>query len=281
MEWDIGFISREDFKEHVRNTIANYGEKLESFDVKRFNKNIIDPVKMVFDKSVYKESWEELVASEVFRQRDKANTNEIGYFHQCLFNYVDDCYVPVNGHDGGWDVIYDAPSGYALDNGNIVHRIYVEMKNKHNTMNSSAAGKTYIKMQNQLLKDDDCACFLVEAIAKRSQNIVWKTTVDKQRVSHSRIRRVSIDKFYEIVTGDENAFLKICISLPQIVEEVLAEQRGGGDGLEVPDDTVYRELRETAQSFEGLGEDAAMMMSMYMLGFSTYNGFDSLMKDNR
>ena len=30
------------------------------------------------------------------------------------------------------------------------------MKNKHNTMDSSAAGKTFIKMQNQILKDDDC-----------------------------------------------------------------------------------------------------------------------------
>ena len=31
-------------------------------------------------------------------------------------------------------------------------------------------------MQNQLLNDDDCACFLVEAIAQRSQNIKWETT---------------------------------------------------------------------------------------------------------
>ena len=37
-------------------------------------------------------------------------------------------------------------------------------------------------MQNQLLKDDDCACFLVEAIAQRSQNVKWETTVDKNKV---------------------------------------------------------------------------------------------------
>lgn len=41
-------------------------------------------------------------------------------------------------------------------------------------MNSASAGKTYIKMQSQLLSDDDCACFLVEAIAQRSQNINGK-----------------------------------------------------------------------------------------------------------
>ena len=70
------------------------------------------------------------------------------------------------------------------------------MKNKHNTMNSAASGKTFIKMQNQLSKDDDCACFLVEVIAKQSQNIKWETTVDKQKVGHKLIRRVSIDQFY-------------------------------------------------------------------------------------
>ena len=59
-------------------------------------------------------------------------------------------------------------------------------------MKSASAGKTFIKMQNQLLNDDDCACFLVEAIAKKSQNIKWSTTVDGRSVSHRRIRRVRI-----------------------------------------------------------------------------------------
>lgn len=47
MDWDIDFISYEDFKKHVRNTIAHYGEKLEPYDVEKFNSNIIDPVKMI------------------------------------------------------------------------------------------------------------------------------------------------------------------------------------------------------------------------------------------
>ena len=67
-------------------------------------------------------------------------------------------------------------------------------------MNSASAGKTFIKMQNQLLNDDDCACFLVEAIAQRSQNIKWETTVDKKKVGHKLIRRVSIDQFYALLS---------------------------------------------------------------------------------
>lgn len=273
MVWDIDFISLKDFKKHVRNTIANYGDKLDPYDVDKFNANIIDPVKMIFDKAVYGEDWAAIISNELFRQRDKSNTNEIGYFHQRMFEYIAGCHVPPNGKEGGWDVIYDVPNGYTLDNGNTVHKIYVEMKNKHNTMNSAASGKTYIKMQNQLLNDDDCVCFLVEAIARRSQNIVWKTTVDKRKVSHKRIRRVSIDKFYEIVTGQADAFFKICMTLPQVVEEVLKES---DNEVKAPHDTVYLQIRETAKRFKGMPEDMAMILSMYMLGFSTYNGFEPI-----
>lgn len=270
MNWSIDFISHEDFKTHVANTIKNYGEKLNSYDVKKFNKNIIDPIKMIFDKAVYDEDWQTIISNEIFRQRDKTNNNEIGYFHQRLFNYLDGCHVPPNGKEGGWDVIYDIPNGYEISSGDIVHKIYVEMKNKHNTMNSSAAGKTYIKMQNQLLQDDDCACFLVEAIAKRSQNIVWKTTVDHNKVSHKHIRRVSIDKFYSIVTGETDAFYQICMALPAVVNEVLSESSAT---VKKPYDTVYSELFNKSKTITSSSPDMAMVLSMYMLGFSTYNGF--------
>lgn len=276
MDWNIDFISYDDFKKHIRNTIAHYGEKLEPYDVKKFNSNIIDPVKMIFDKAVYGEDWPTLISNEIFRQRDKSNTNEIGYFHQRIFEFVKGCHVPPNGQEGGWDVIYDIPDGYVLDGGDIVHKIYVEMKNKHNTMNSAASGKTYIKMQNQLLNDDDCVCYLVEAIARCTQNIVWKTTVDKRKVSHRRIRRVSIDKFYEIVTGQADAFFKVCMALPRVVEEVLLE---GGGNVKTPHDIVYLQMREEAERFKGISEDTAMILSMYMLGFRTYNGFEAIMRE--
>ena len=201
--WPLKFISEENFLNHVHDTIGKYGEKLESFDLKRFNKNLVDPIKLIFDKTVYKSSWDETVSNEVFRQRDKSNNNDIGYFHQRIFQYIDKCHTPDNGKEGGWDVIFEDANGITLPDGSVVHKVFVEMKNKHNTMNSASAGKTFIKMQAQLLSDDDCACFLVEAIAQHSQNIKWETSVDKKKVGHKLIRRVSIDQFYALVTGQE------------------------------------------------------------------------------
>ncbi len=267
--WTLSFISEEDFKKHVKKTIEKYGEKLESFDLKRFNKNIIDPIKLIFDKTVYQASWEEIVSNEIFRQRDKSNNNDIGYFHQRIFQYIANCRVPDNGKEGGWDVIYENPAGISIPDGSLVHTVYVEMKNKHNTMNSASAGKTFIKMQNQLLTDDDCACFLVEAIAQRSQNIKWETTVDKKRVGHKLIRRVSLDQFYALVTGQEDAFYQMCMVLPSIIQKAVDEM---SDKI-VPHDTVIDELKSIAESQHIESEDMAIAMAAYMLGFCSYKGF--------
>ncbi|MGN0609943.1 MAG: Eco47II family restriction endonuclease [Oscillospiraceae bacterium] len=271
MSWSLPFITEEEFTAHVKCTIEKYGDKLESVDLKKFNKNLIDPVKLIFDNSVYKNSWQETISNEIFRQRDKANNNDIGYFHQKIFSFFKGCTVPDNGQNGGWDVIFKSPNGISLPDSSVVHTIYVEMKNKHNTMNSSSAGKTFIKMQNQLLKDDDCACFLVEVIAKRSQNIKWETTVDGQRVGHKLIRRVSIDKFYEMVTGIEDAFYLMCMELPNTIKKVVDNY----DNL-VPHDTVMDEIIKNSKEKAPLcDENTAIAMAIYMLGFSTYNGFDN------
>lgn len=267
--WELSFISEEDFTRHVKATIEKYGEKLESYDLKRLNKNIIDPIKLIFDKTVYRASWDEIVSNEIFRQRDKSNNNDIGYFHQRIFQYMDGCRVPDNGDEGGWDVIFEDSDGIEIPEAGSVHRVYVEMKNKHNTMNAASSGKTFIKMQHQLLNDDDCACFLVEAIAKRSQNVKWETTVDRQRVGHKLIRRVSMDCFYALVTGQADAFYRMCMALPPVIERAVAELE---DSV-VPRDTAFDELREMAMKQDVESENLAIAMAAYMLGFGTYQGF--------
>jgi Eco47II restriction endonuclease. len=264
MVWRITFISEEDFEKHVRETIKQYGTKLKAFDLKKFNSNLIDPIKFLFDKNVYNLSWEEIIKNEIFRQRDKSNSNDIGYFHQKIFQYIQNCEVPKNG----WDIIFKTDVGIPTINQGTPHTAYCELKNKHNTMNSSSGNNTYIKMQNQLLEDDDCICYLVEVIAKKSQNIAWEKTIDNRKYKKERLRRISIDKFYEIVTGEKDAFFQICRVLPNVIEKVLKENPSEG----VQKDTVIKELKNTYQK----DEKNNILMAMYLLGFETYNGFNSL-----
>lgn len=157
-----------------------------------------------------------------------------------------------------------------MPDGSRVSRVYVEMKNKHNTMNSASSGKTFIKMQNQLLHDDDCACFLVEAIAKNSQNIKWEPKVDGQKMGHKYIRRVSLDQFYSLVTGQKDAFYNMCMVLPEVINKAVSEL----DSSTIPNDTVFNEIRDIAAEQNYDSEDLSIAMAFYLLGFSSYLGFE-------
>ena len=280
--WDIDFISEDDFRAHVSNTIEEYKRALRSaVDLKEFNKNIIDPIKFVFDKALYGASWQEMIAREIVRQKDKTINNSIGYFHQKIFQYIhrDGCtiVVPENGmavfsdHGGkaGWDIAFENEDGIFIDDRTSVRRIYAEMKNKHNTMNSSGATRTHGKMQRQIVDDDDCACFLVEVIAKESQNESWVVARNINN-ANKRIRRASIDEFYGIVTGESDAFMKICMKLPDAIQDIIRESPINPN--ELIQDTVYAEL-ERLVPYRDNDENARMIRAMYTLAFSTYKGF--------
>ncbi|WP_107598190.1 Eco47II family restriction endonuclease [Clostridioides difficile] len=248
--YNLSFISEEDFECHVTKTIESYNNTLKSINLDKFNSNIIDPIKLIFDKNVFKKSFEEIIELEIHRQRDKSNTNAIGYFHQNIFKYIDNCEVP----NEGWDIIV------TMENNS---KIYVEMKNKHNTMNSSSSQKTYIEMQNKIMKSPNERCFLVEVLAPVSRDIVWGCSVNKKHVEDERIRRVSIDKFYEIVTGDSNAFYNMCMQLPNTIEKIIASNKV----VTVEKDSVIDELRL---------KNPDMLKSLYMLAFKSYEGFKNL-----
>ena len=132
----------------------------------------------------------------------------------------------------------------------------------HNTMNAASSQKTYMKMQSRLLEDDEATCYLVEAISKKSKDETWKISIDGKTCSHKRIRRMSMDKFYELVFGDADAFHKLCLALPTIIEDVVNDDKT----LSLKN-TVYDELR---------AEHDDLLTSLYLLAFSTYEGFSEV-----
>lgn len=247
--YNLGFISDEDIYNHVKATVLQYRRDI---DLKEFNKNIIDPIKLTFDAKIYGQTMRQTIESECIRQIDKTNNNRIGYFHQYLFKYAGNGWeVPDNGKKGGFDVL------------NEDQHIFVEIKNKHNTMNAASASDTYVKMQSKLLHDDKATCMLVEVISNRSQDSTWVVTINqngrKQRYSHDRIRKVSMDKFYEIVFNDKNAFFKLCKALPDILDDVISDD----ESIKLQN-SVYDEL-----------DKSDFYKSLYLLAFRTYEGFDS------
>lgn len=219
-KYNLGFISDEDIYAHVKETVISYRREI----------------------------IKQAIADECFRQIDKSNSNNIGYFYQNIFRYA----------GNGWVV---PKAGFDVENDSL--HIYAELKNKHNTMNPSSLRKTYIKMQAKLLDDDQATCYLVEVIAKKSRDDAWNVSLEGRTLSHKRIRRISMDRFFGLVFGDEKAFYKLCVALPQIIEDVVNDD----EELAIKN-TVYEELTR---------EHADLLTSLYLLAFSTYEGFEHYM----
>lgn len=241
-KYKLDFISDKNIFDHVKNTVEKYRFEI---NLATFNKNLVDPIKMTFDAKIYNKSIKDTIEAEIIRQIDKTNTNEIGYFHQNLFEYI----------DPNWTV---PPHGYDVVNEQ--QHYFVEMKNKHNTMNSSSSQKTYMRMMSKVAKDKKAICALVEVVAKKSQNEIWKVSLDGESVSDARIRRISIDKFYEMATGQKHSFKNLCEKLPIILDDVIASMNNRNQT-----NTVFKELKEISPN---------LMKSIYLLSFSKYEGFD-------
>lgn len=248
MEWNLDFISKENYKRHVKEYFDKINSSTQAENINEFNRNIIDPIKLTFSYFVTGEDREHLIDSEMNRQVDKTINNHIGYFHQNIFNYIDDWYVP----EMRFDIAKNDDT------------VFVELKNKHNTMNSSSSQKTYINMQDKIIEGlesgNKVTCMLVEVIAKGSQDITWNVRLNGIRNSKDSIRRVSIDKFYEYATGDPNAFKKIVSWLPITLKNIVVDENPEAD-----ENKVLQELTKERSFFKNL----------YGLAFDTYEGFDA------
>ena len=201
-QYNLGFVSDEEIYNHVRETVMRYSANI---DLKVFNKNIVDPIKLTFDAKVYGRTMEEVVASECMRQMDKSNNNHIGYFHQNLFRYAGNGWtVPTEG----FDVV------------NEERHIFVEMKNKPSKMKHSAKRALAIKAYDKLLHDKDATVMIVDMQNLSGINVPWMIRMDDMSFVNERLRIVSIDKFYDLIFSHDGAYSQICNALPTILSDI-------------------------------------------------------------
>lgn len=204
--YNLGFVSDEEIYNHVKSTVLQYRR---SINLKEFNKNIIDPIKLTFDSKIYGQTMAQTVESECIRQIDKTNNNRIGYFHQYLFKLAGNGWeVPANGDKGGFDVLNDEK------------HIYVEMKNKPGKMKHSAKRALAIKVFDKLLHDKNAVVMIVDMQNHSGINEPWIIHLEDKPLVNERLRLVSIDKFYDVIFSQEGAYSRICEALPTILSDI-------------------------------------------------------------
>jgi hypothetical protein len=202
----LDFIS----DEHLINCIANlhqaYLKAKNNITKSNFYSNKVDVIKLTFDAKFNAINEENLIQSEILRQIDKSINNSIGTFHEQILGGINGFEI---GNLSGFDIKAEDDS------------LFADIKNKHNTMNSSSAEALFQKLSRYADSYKKSKCYWVQVLAKNSFCELWKGEINGKEYSHSRVYKISGDRFYALLSRKEDALFELYKNLPIAVKDYL------------------------------------------------------------
>ena len=202
----VDFITDDYFMTCVGNLHRAYLKAKNNISKQNFYSNKVDTIKLTFDAKFNNLDQESLIEAEVFREIDKSINNSIGSFHEQILGGIKGFEV---GKFSGFDI-------KAIDN-----TLFADIKNKHNTMNSSSAESLFQKLKKYADEHKKAKCYWVQILAKNSFNELWKGEINGKEYTHSRVYKISGDQFYALLTGQEDALLQLYKALPIAINDYL------------------------------------------------------------
>lgn len=193
---------------HLLKCIANlhksYIKAKNDISRTRFYENKIDTIKLTFDSKFNDIDQESLIQTELLRQIDKSINNSIGTFHEKILGGINGFEI---GKLSGFDI-------KATDD-----TLFADIKNKHNTMNSSAAESLFQKLAHYADTYKKANCYWVQILAKSSFDTKWAAIINGKEYSHSRVFKISGDRFYYLLSGEEDALMQLYKVLPKAIND--------------------------------------------------------------
>jgi hypothetical protein len=249
----VDFISDEYFLECIGHLYASYLKAKEKVSKKQFYNNKIDTIKLTFDAKFNKLDEESIIEAEILRQIDKSINNSIGTFHEQILGGIEGYEM---GKLSGFDI-------KATDD-----TLFADIKNKHNTMNSSAAEALFQKLARYADGYKKAQCYWVQILAKSSFNEHWKGDINGKEYSHSRVFKISGDQFYALLTGKPTAFFDLYKALPTAIADFM-------DKLEKKDiESENSALAEIAKATKT--SKRSIFEQITVDNYNYYIGFDKL-----
>ncbi len=209
----LSFITDREFEKYVQKVIDAVDKKLKKVE-KNLATNTLDPFSALFQSVILDLNLDEWMELEKNRQVQKTMQNAIGEFHQNLLGSFKD-----------WE---NLGKGGSVDLENKERKIIVEIKNKHNTLNSASAATTYSKLANHLKYDKKgYTAYLVQIVPRKVEDydVPWSPNLATEKLRDD-IRRIDGESFYDLVSGETNTLERVYKYLPTVINRLR-----GSDGL--------------------------------------------------
>ena len=249
----VNFISDEHLLTCIENLHNAYLKAKNNITKKNFYSNKVDTIKLTFDSKFNDIDEEKLIQSEILRQIDKSINNSIGTFHEQILGGI-------KGFEAGNLSGYDIK---ATDN-----TLFADIKNKHNTINSSAAEALFQKLKRYADDYKQAKCYWVQILAKGSFCELWSGDINGKEYSHSRVYKISGDQFYALLSGQQDAMFQLYKALPIAIKDYL---KSAEETEEIAENSALDEIKSETRTSK-----RTVLDQITFENYSYYLGFDKL-----
>ncbi len=249
----LSYISDEHLLECISTLHNAYLKAKNHLSKRNLYSNKVDTIKLTFDSSFNNVDEESLIQSEILRQVDKSINNSIGTFHEQILGGIGGYEV---GNLSGFDI-------KAQDNS-----LFADIKNKHNTMNSSSAEALFQKLARYADTYKNANCYWVQILAKASFSQHWIGDINGKEYSHSRVFKISGDRFYALLTGEKDALFQLYKVLPLAINDYLSSQE---EAFKEKEHSAIEEIKQEIKTSK-----RSILDQITFENYSYYLGFDKL-----
>ncbi|MFZ4454636.1 MAG: Eco47II family restriction endonuclease [Bacteroidales bacterium] len=249
----VNFISDKHLLFCIENLYKSYLKAKNNVSKKNFYSNKVDTIKLTFDSKFNVIDEESLIQGEIFRQIDKTINNSIGTFHEQILGGIEGYEM---GNLSGFDI-------RATD-----ETLFADIKNKHNTMNSSSAEALFQKLARYADTYKKSKCYWVQILAKTSFNELWKGEINGKEYSHSRVFKISGDQFYALLSGEQDALFQLYKALPHAIQDYLDSI---GENQKEKENSALEEIQNEIELSK-----RNILDQITFENYSYYLGFDKL-----
>jgi hypothetical protein len=247
----VTFISDDHLLACISDLHKAYLKAKSNITKKKLYSNKVDTIKLTFDAKFNDIDEENLIQSEILRQIDKSTNNSIGTFHEQILGGI-------KGFETGKLRGYDIKANDDT--------LFADIKNKHNTMNSSAAEALFQKLARYADNYKKAKCYWVQILSKGSFCELWSSDINGKEYSHSRVYKISGDRFYALLSGQNDAMFQLYKALPIAITDYL---ESAGQSKENAINSALDEIKfQTNTSKRSILDQITFENYRYYLGFS-------------
>ena len=194
----VDFVSDSDFEKCVKWVIDGYSQD------RNIRTNGVDAFKTIFDMINNELDFEQWKNVELTRQKDKNISNKIGEFHQKLLGLV-----------RGW---VDLETGDVADLCNVQKTIFLELKNKDNTVKGSDKIHLWERLDEITKKYPKSIAYYAYINEKHgtSGEDVWVY----QGHSNPNVKKIWGKNVYKLIAGKQDALEKTWYALPNAISNI-------------------------------------------------------------